>query len=186
MPNRSPEKKMKMLRLQSCIRSCPFRHGLWFASEEWDLASGIGHVSGPWALAAFNPAISHNTTACIFTTTIHSHRLGKLVLVITLATWRSGLFHVTSLVGCRPSRAGTGVKKGEDMHVSTEVAEVPAHSSLRIEGTMCQRTQAFHTIFLLQEEQKNLNTVVERCLAKMEIDSRERPFLDACLEGVKS
>jgi len=28
-----------------------------------------------------------------------------------------------------------------------------------------------------QEEQKNLNTVVERCLAKMEIDSRERPFL---------
>lgn len=51
MPNKSPEKKIKMLRLRSCIRSCPFRHGLWFASEEWDLASGIGHVSGPWALA---------------------------------------------------------------------------------------------------------------------------------------
>lgn len=61
------------------------------------------------------------------------------------------------------------------MHVSTEVAGVPAHSSLRIEGTK----------LTLQEEQKNLNTVVERCLAKMEVDSRERPFLDACLEGVK-
>ncbi len=65
------------------------------------------------------------------------------------------------------------------MRVSTEVAEVPAHSS-------CQRTQVFHTRKLTrQEEQKNLNTVVERCLAKMEVDSRERPFLDACLEGVK-
>ncbi|CAJ1418956.1 unnamed protein product [Effrenium voratum] len=28
-----------------------------------------------------------------------------------------------------------------------------------------------------QEEQKALNAVVERCLAKMEVDSRERPFL---------
>ena len=28
-----------------------------------------------------------------------------------------------------------------------------------------------------QEEQQSLNGVVERCLAKMEMDSRERPFL---------
>ena len=28
-----------------------------------------------------------------------------------------------------------------------------------------------------KDEQKNLNGVVERCLAKMEADSRERPFL---------
>jgi hypothetical protein len=31
----------------------------------------------------------------------------------------------------------------------------------------------------LEEEQKSLNGVVELCLAKMEMDSRERPFLAA-------
>lgn len=32
---------------------------------------------------------------------------------------------------------------------------------------------------MAQEEQQKLNGVVERCLAKMEVDSRERPFLAA-------
>lgn len=45
-------------------------------------------------------------------------------------------------------------------------------TSLRLENKKLHQELA-----MAQEEQKSLNGVVERCLAKMEMDSRERPFL---------
>ncbi len=156
LPNKCLRKRKNMLRLRSCIRSGAFRHGVSFLSEEWDLAPGLGHVSGPRALAGI---LLKSSGTCSFQPCnisqpncwyIHQHysqssiRLKivllslrsseKTVLVITLATWRSGLFHVSFWV-----RKKTSWQKNLQLHreelrfVTDEWLGSASHQSCRLQ-----------------------------------------------------